>query len=161
MRKVFDFFVEFLATGFYAGKSVRAPGTVGTFVGFLLFIPVAGHPIPFWCLFAVLILLSVPVSTAMEKRLCSKDPQSVVIDEIVGYFVAVAGLAIPVFPETRFFLYAAMAFILFRLFDIWKPFPIRQLQRLPSGWGIVIDDIIAGLFANILLRVFIHFFPRI
>lgn len=161
MRKIVDFLVDFLATGFYSGKLKRAPGTMGTLVAFLLFIPVAGHAIAFWCVFAIVILLSVPVSTAMEKRLGSKDPQSVVIDEIAGYFVAVAALPIPMFPESRFFLYAVLAFVLFRIFDIWKPFPIRQLQGIPSGWGIVIDDIIAGVYANILLRFFIHFYPPI
>ncbi len=159
MRKIVDFLVEFFATGFYSGKIGKAPGTMGTFVAFLLFLPLAGHSVAFWSFFFLVLILSVPVSTAMEKRLKLKDPQVVVIDEIAGYFVTMAAIPALAFPSSRMLILATLGFVLFRIFDIWKPFPIKQIQILPSGWGIVVDDLIAGIYANIILRVIILFWP--
>ncbi len=148
---------EFIATGFYAGKIRFAPGTWGTLVGLLLFLPVAGHVVAFWILFTLILVVSVPVSSVMERVLGRKDPPSVVIDEIAGYFVTMAALPLVVLPSSRTFALCLAGFAFFRLFDIWKPFPINKLQNLPSGWGIVIDDLLAGVYANIGLRVIIHF----
>ena len=153
----FERIVELIATGFYAGKFRSAPGTWGTFVGLLLFLPVAGHRIAFWILFAVILIVSVPVSSIMEKLLHLKDPQCVVIDEIAGYFVTMAAIPLAALPSSRTFVFCIIGFAFFRLFDIWKPFPINKLQDLPSGWGIVVDDLMAGIYANIGLRIIIHF----
>jgi phosphatidylglycerophosphatase A len=104
------------------------------------------------------------------------DPQYVVIDEVAGMFLTlVLGIA-PLGPPTHllptenaslFALYSGLSllnwkylllgFVLFRLFDIWKPFPVRQLEKLPRGWGIMADDWMAGIYAAILLRVALHF----
>ncbi len=104
------------------------------------------------------------------------DPQYVVIDEVAGMFLTlVLGIA-PLGPPTHllptenaslFALYSGLSllnwkylllgFLLFRLFDIWKPFPVRQLEKLPRGWGIMADDWMAGIYAAILLRVALHF----
>jgi phosphatidylglycerophosphatase A len=105
-----------------------------------------------------------------------EDPQYVVIDEVAGMFLTlVLGIA-PLAPPTHllptenaavFALYSGLSllnwkyllagFVLFRLFDIWKPFPVRQLEKLPRGWGIMADDWMAGIYAAILLRVALHF----
>ena len=104
-----------------------------------------------------------------------KDPQFVVIDEVAGQHLALVLPLIPIaLPHLTehldlstyaiFFAlslvnwkYLLLGFVLFRLFDIWKPFPVRQLEKLPRGWGIMADDWMAGIYAAILLRVALHF----
>jgi phosphatidylglycerophosphatase A len=81
-----------------------------------------------------------------EARVGRHDPSSVVIDEVAGMLVALiaapAGLG-----------WAGVLFLLFRVFDVWKPYPIGRLQDLPGGWGIVADDLLAGVYANVLGRL--------
>lgn len=92
-----------------------------------------------------IMLIGIWLSGQAETYLGETDPHPVVIDEVAGYLVAAAYL-----PHHWF--YPLAAFILFRLFDIWKPKPINQLQSLPGGWGIMLDDILAGLYANLILQ---------
>lgn len=87
-----------------------------------------------------------------EIYLGEKDPHAVVIDELVGQLVAAAFL-----PHHLF--YPVAAFFLFRLFDVWKPFPAYASQQLPGGWGIMVDDVIAGFYANIVLQIARCFLP--
>ena len=84
-----------------------------------------------------------PGETARERKL--KDPGFVVVDEVVGQWLALSGARL---LNWKTFL---AAFVLFRLFDIWKPFPVRQLESLPGGVGIVADDLMAGLYAALVL----------
>jgi phosphatidylglycerophosphatase A len=104
-----------------------------------------------------------------------KDPQFVVIDEVAGQHLTLLLPLIPIalphltehmdFSSYAIFFtlslvnwkYLLLGFLLFRLFDIWKPFPVRQLEKLPHGWGIMADDWMAGIYAAILLRVALHF----
>jgi phosphatidylglycerophosphatase A len=76
-----------------------------------------------------------------------------VIDEVCGYFVAVMFL-----PKSL--LIGVYAFVLFRVFDIAKPFPISRSQNLPKGWGVVVDDILAGFYANVLTQIIIKIYPK-
>ena len=100
------------------------------------------------------ILVAVWIANGAEKLLGEKDPGSVVIDEIAGMAVTLAGL--PFNFDT-----ALMGFIIFRILDILKPFPIRNLdKRISGGVGIVLDDVVAGIFANLLLRIVIYFFLK-
>ena len=92
------------------------------------------------------ILVSVAVSDRAEALLGQKDDQRIVIDEWAGYLTSVAFL-----PRTPYALIAA--FVLFRIFDVWKPLGIRSLGRLTGGWGVVLDDLAAGLLANAVLRL--------
>jgi phosphatidylglycerophosphatase A len=136
-----------LAVFFGAGRLPWAPGTWGSLAALLLFYPLGGHP---WVLAGVTVLLtaiSIPACTVAEEVLGETDPSCVVVDEVVGMGVAMSFL-----PQQHFFYYAISAFVLFRLFDIWKPFPWRKLQHLPGGWGIVVDDLGAGLYANLFLQ---------
>ena len=87
-----------------------------------------------------------------EKYLGEKDPHAVVIDEVVGQLLAAAFLPHHIF-------YPVAAFFLFRLFDVWKPFPAYVSQQLPGGWGIMTDDVIAGIYANVLLQIARLFLP--
>ena len=138
-----------VATGFYTGYLPRAPGTWGTIlIGLPLCIGtrLLGHEF-FLLVFIGLVCLSVFSSAFMEKMLEEKDPSCVVIDEISGFFAAMAFI-----PLTAVDVISACA--LFRLFDIVKPYPIGWIEkRFPGGWGITLDDILAGLYANILIQI--------
>ena len=138
----------FLSTGGLAGYVPFAPGTVGTLWGVPLFYGLEGlDPLQWTALLLVTVIFAVAISNEAEKHLQRKDPKEIVIDEIAGYGVATAFL-----PFTA--LNVILAFILFRFFDILKPFPIRWIEkRFPGGWGIVLDDCVAGILANIALQV--------
>jgi phosphatidylglycerophosphatase A len=138
----------FLATGFYVGRIPLAPGTFGSLLGLPLCFLLAATPLPA-ALAAVLLILVLAtwIAGAAERISGSRDPGCIVIDEIAGMVVALIGL--PFHPTT-----VVAGFILFRVLDILKPFPIRMIdKRLPGGLGIVADDVVAGLFANVLLRI--------
>ena len=137
--------IKILATGFGSGLSPFAPGTMGTLVG----IPVCLVCLPLtWParLFFVIILsaLAIFISGRAETLYLRKDDQRIVIDEIVGFQVAMLPVAITG-------LNICAAFALFRLFDILKPFPVNKLQDLPGGLGVVIDDVGAGIYAGVIM----------
>ena len=83
-----------------------------------------------------------------EKIYQKKDDQRIVIDEIIGFQITMLPVAITV-------LHLCVGFVLFRIFDILKPFPINNLQRLPGGWGVVIDDVAAGIYAGVVMLLLI------
>ncbi|MDD2230151.1 MAG: phosphatidylglycerophosphatase A [Candidatus Cloacimonetes bacterium] len=148
----------FLASFFGIGFMPIMPGTWGSAAAFGLYllIPAAAfsgagllYTIPMFLAFC---LFSVYASTKAELTL-GHDAGSIVIDEVCGYFVAVMFL-----PKT--IIIGVYAFIFFRVFDIAKPFPISRSQRLPKGWGVVIDDLLAGLFANVLTQIIIRIYPK-
>ena len=143
--------VVFLATGFYIGNIPFAPGTFGTILGLPLCFVLAGLKLPLAIGCTVLfIAMAVWVANDAEKLLNKKDPGCIVIDEIAGMAVTLVGLP---FNLTT----ALIGFIIFRILDISKPFPIRVLdKRVSGGVGIVIDDVVAGIFANLLLRVIVY-----
>ena len=136
-------FILGLATGFGTGYSPKAPGTVGSALGvFLIFI------LKYWGLGSwVLPLLGIPVGIAAahlaEVYLGEHDSPKIVIDEIVGMFIA--GMFLPD-------AFLIPAFLLFRFFDIVKPGPISTVQRLPGGFGIMADDILAGFMVWAILK---------
>jgi len=98
-------------------------------------------------------LLGIPPSTTVAQESGKKDPGFVVIDEVAGQMIALIG--VPVHWK-----YLLASFILFRSFDIVKPFPLRRLERLPGGTGIMMDDVGAGLYALVLLQLWLHFITR-
>ena len=133
-------------------------------------------PVLSWCLLSwcwlLVAVLGVWCSSTVAGYVGKKDPQFVVIDEVSGQMLTLflgLGTTTPLFPgvdhlasrrvwylDDRWSVLFA-GFILFRLFDIWKPFPIRKLEKLPGGWGIMADDWLAGIYAAILLRLALHF----
>ena len=137
-----------VATLFGVGHLKPGPGTWGSIAAVLLWLAEGtfNHIAPraelvgllFWI--AVAIVLGVPAATIVERESGRHDPQFVVIDEVIGQWIAL--LFCPV--DWR---HGLIALVLFRLFDITKPFPVRRLERLPGGWGIVFDDVAAGLYA--------------
>jgi phosphatidylglycerophosphatase A len=138
----------FLATGFYIGKIPLAPGTFGSLIGLPLCFLLAEIQLSAAIIAVLLIIaLAIWISNVAERTLERKDPGCIVIDEIAGMVVTLIGLP---FNLTT----ATIGFILFRILDILKPFPIRILdKRLPGGLGIVADDVVAGIFANVLIRI--------
>jgi len=140
----------FLATGFYIGKIPLAPGTFGSLIGLPLCFLLAEIQLSAAIIAVLLIIaLAIWISNVAERTLERKDPGCIVIDEIAGMVVTLIGLP---FNLTT----AAIGFILFRILDILKPFPIRILdKRLPGGLGIVADDVVAGIFSNALIRILI------
>jgi phosphatidylglycerophosphatase A len=137
-----------VATFFGAGFGKPGPGTWGSVAAVLIWAAVAWgiHPGAQALLLlliagiALTLLLGIPASTIAARESGRKDPQFVVIDEVTGQWIALLG-------SHADWRHALIALILFRLFDITKPFPARQLESLPGGWGIVLDDVAAGLYA--------------
>jgi phosphatidylglycerophosphatase A len=147
-------FTIFLATGGYSGFSPLIPGTVGTFVAaiiyyfFYLFFPLNLY---FQIIFLpAFIFLAIFISHKAEKILKINDAPPIVIDEFAGFFTSMF-LILPTFRNIL------IAFLLFRFFDIIKPFPVNFVEKkFAGGWGIVMDDILAGIYTNILLQVIIY-----
>jgi len=148
MNRLSRFSVRFLASGFFSGHIPFAPGTCGTLVAIPLYLLLVGLLQGWWYAGAVvaLTLIAIWISGLAEKSYGRKDPPQVVIDEIVGFMLTMT--AIP--PSA---MYIVMGFVLFRVFDILKPQPAGWINdRMRGGSGIVLDDIVAGLYANIVLQ---------
>ena len=144
--------IVFAATGAWIGKIPIAPGTFGTLIG-ILFVLVFEIINPCYeTLYVVtLIIFAIWIADHAEKILKQKDPGCIVIDEIAGYVVTMVG--IPLSIPTM-----VAGFILFRFFDIIKPFPVKYFEKnFKGGPGIVLDDLIAGLLASFVLRILIGF----
>ena len=136
-----------VATFFGAGYGKPGPGTWGSVAALLLWAAFAFtlHPSTLALILAITIaiVLGVPAATIVERESGRTDPGFVVIDEVIGQWITL--IACP--ADWR---HGLIALVLFRLFDITKPFPIRRLERLPGGWGIVFDDVGAGLYALVI-----------
>ena len=146
--------VHLIAFGLGTGLMPKGPGTAGTVVGIPLFLAMMGLGLPlFAAITAVLAIFGCWVCGESARRLGVHDYGGIVFDEIVGYLIAAAPL-LPALALNRHGLWAglAAAFVLFRIFDIWKPWPISWLDaRLHGGVGIMVDDLVAGLFAALVL----------
>ncbi len=140
--------VVFFATGFYTGYAPIVPGTFGTLVGIPLALILS--LLSLWQSTVILVLMiavSCWVADKAEKIYGMKDPNDIVIDEVVGYLVTVWALPIS-------WGVVLAGFILFRVLDILKPFPIRKIeQRIPGGAGVVMDDVLAGIYGCMILHV--------
>jgi len=135
------------------GRSPLVPGTAGTLASVPLAV-LAARGLPAWgfaAATAAIALLGVWAAGRAARILGEPDPGPVVIDETAGLFVTLLG--IPVALSSRGALTVAVAFVLFRVMDVVKPPPARRAERLPGGWGIVTDDLVAGCYANLALRL--------
>ncbi len=150
--KMSRFFLLF-ATGFGVGYSPIAPGTLGTLITIPLYYFLSAIRSPLYEITLIaFIFLSIWISESAEIFFGKKDDPRIVIDEMIGFLIAM--LWVP--KTTRFII---IGFFLFRFFDILKPFPIRRLERrLKGGFGVVLDDVLAGIYANIILQLF-HWIP--
>jgi phosphatidylglycerophosphatase A len=173
------FFTNLIATGFFSGYIPWASGTFGTLVGILIYLlPNVESPLILSLLIVVGFFTGVATSARVAAIVGNKlsrtaemtktafqsgehataDPSIVVIDEIVGMWISLLFLpkSIPVVIVT---------FVMFRAFDILKPAPARQLEHIPNGWGIMLDDVIAGVYANVATHLAIllarNYFPQL
>lgn len=149
-----NFLSRLISTAFGIGYFPYGPGTLSALavIFVYLFCPRIDI-IHFIAIILAVTFLGVATSTITEKEMQIKsgeselhDPGIIVIDEIVGMLFAL--IALP--HKLKFIL---PAFILFRFFDIVKPFPINKCEKLPAGWGIMLDDVVAGIFANIIIQI--------
>jgi phosphatidylglycerophosphatase A len=141
-----------VATWFGCGKWPWGPGTAGSLGALLVLLPLlvtGASSWRFWVLSLCLLLLGPGIWAAgrYAQIHSRKDPQAVVVDEVLGQWLTLA------FAVTFSWATFGLAFALFRLFDITKPFPVRQAERLPGGLGIVADDLVAGMYAGICLHL--------
>ena len=142
----------FIATGFYSGYLPKAPGTWGSLVGLLLFFLLHTLSLEIYlAVIAGIFVIGTFAAGEAEKIMAHQDPGLVVIDEIVGMLITM--IAVPATPLTM-----ALGFILFRIFDILKPFPVNFFdQRFHGGLGIMLDDVMAGIYSLIILQVLFRF----
>jgi phosphatidylglycerophosphatase A len=144
------------ATFFGIGRLPGGPGTWGSLAAVLIwfalarFVPAASQWVVLAVMAAAAVALGIPAATRVARASGTKDPQFVVIDEVAGQWITL--LFAPVTWKTL-----AVGFILFRGFDIVKPPPVRQLERLPEGTGIVVDDVGAGIYALAVMQLLLHF----
>jgi phosphatidylglycerophosphatase A len=133
------------ATGFGCGYIPKIPGTVGSLLAVILVWFFPQDSIMLFSISIILIVIGIPTSTIVERHE-GKDSGKIVIDEIAGQILTFIFI-----PLTGINL--VLGFVLFRIFDIWKPFPINQSQKLAKGWGIMVDDVLAAVYANIILQL--------
>ena len=146
----------FVATGGYAGYAPVAPGTAGSLVGLGVYALVrwyGGPGLEAITLLAV-VVLGVWSATVGERHFGKMDPGHVVIDEVAGMLLTLLWL-----PVT--WLGALVGFLAFRLSDIVKPFPAGSAERLPRGWGVMADDLVAGVYAHLVVRLMAWAMPAL
>ncbi len=134
------------------GLAPKAPGTVATIATLPIYWLLAHACTPpiYALLVALLLIASVPICTAYEKALGAEDPPTLVLDEVCGLLITMLWIQ----PG---WLTLLLGLALFRLFDILKPFPIHTVEkRLPGGLGVMADDVVAAIFANLALRLILH-----
>jgi phosphatidylglycerophosphatase A len=140
-----------IATWFGCGRFPYAPGTVGSAAAIAIAIALhhwlAFGSLHFAALAALLFLPATWAADIAARAANLKDPGFVVVDEVIGQWIALAG------ARTLNWRSYLAAFALFRIFDIWKPVPVRQLELLPGGWGINADDVMAGIYAALVLWI--------
>ena len=146
MRKFFTL----LGTMGGVGYVPILPGTAGTGIGVIIYlifskIGVLSNPLSYLVMLVIFVGAGVWISGRCNQYLKGNDNSSIVIDEVAGFLIAMFALPFSI----RFLL---LGFILFRTFDIVKPFRIEKIQKLPGGWGIMADDIAAGILANLMLQ---------
>jgi phosphatidylglycerophosphatase A len=150
-----DWIVRFLATGFFVGYSPIAPGTMGTLVAFLLYAILPTTVTFYWMLILCLIIGGTVISHLAENIIGQIDSSKIVIDEICGYFIAMAFL-----PKTLGLM--VVGFFIFRLLDVVKIYPMNKLEILPGGLGIMLDDIYAGVITNLVItNLILHIIHRL
>jgi len=138
--------IKGIATVFGVGYLPVAPGTWATAVGVVIAFYLGDNLPAFTILLVVLLFLGIMTSGILEKQAKQKDPGFIVIDEVVGVMIALWGLPL---------IWSVMicGFFLFRAFDMFKIYPINKLESQPGGWGIMLDDCMAGVYTNIILRI--------
>lgn len=149
------FLIKLISTFFYAGYFPLIPGTFGSLAGVFLFYFIRRDQVIYVLSTLFLILLGFWVSTMAEDVFGKKDPKYVVIDEVCGMLLSLAFLP---FYSVQV---VCIAFLLFRILDTLKPYPAGRLERLNGGMGIMLDDLVAGVYANVVLQVVMRWLVKI
>ncbi len=135
---------ELIATGFYVGKIKFAPGTVGTLLALPLIYIFAFKWWAVLIISLILFIVGVLASNYVIDMSDEEDPEEVIIDEIAGYFIAFLFVK----PDLSTCI---SGFIIFRVIDILKPFPVNIFEKLPRGWGVMADDVVGGILTAFIL----------
>ncbi len=154
---------NFIATGFGVGERVPAPGTVASIMAAAVIFIISSilgigeftASSGYWVILIILTFLGIVTAGNYERESNIIDPPEVVIDEVLGFFIAVAFLP-PVTPEAEIYLTPGRlitALVIFRIIDITKVYPMNKLEIVAGGLGIMLDDIYAGILTNIIIRV--------
>jgi phosphatidylglycerophosphatase A len=157
---------KFIASGFYSGYSGRAPGTIGSLALFIILNISHAIGLNFTlsiiCLFAVIVfaLGIITINILLDRHLKTyheiiDDPQFVVIDEWAGLLVTLTAYH---YSNYNFFISSLIALIFFRIFDITKPYPIKRVENISGSWGIMLDDVIAGIYGAISSLIIFNMF---
>ena len=147
MNRTVNNIVLFIAQGAYSGRTPLAPGTAGTVVGVLLYLLLKDlGPVWYCCVYTAIAAFGSLAAGRADTILGTKDNPTIVIDEIAGFLVAM--FLVPFTWRT-----VAAGFILFRVFDIVKPWPLKRVQDIPGGVGVMLDDLGAAVYTNVVLQV--------
>lgn len=146
-RSVWTNPIHFIACGFGIGAMPIAPGTFGTLIGVVFYLMLAHLSLPAYLLITiVLFIIGVFITDITNRDFGTHDHPAPVWDEIVGFLFVMIAL-----PNRWYFI--LLGFILFRIFDVWKPWPIKWVEHLPGGLGVMADDFVAAIYAWILLWI--------
>jgi len=143
--------VKLIATCFYIGYLPLMPGTWASLAGVGVYYIFRNHPFYFAILTFFLLLLGILISTKAEKEIGKKDPAEIVIDEFSSQMLVFAFMPFNMIT-------VILGFILFRVLDIFKLPPIKKLQHLPGGWGIMLDDVACAIAVNLILRLSVNLY---
>lgn len=146
-----NFFEKMLGSGFFTGYLPKVPGTWGSLAALIIYL-IPGFENPSFMIFMIslFIVIGVPIGDKFEKKY-GKDPKECTIDEVVGMWITL--LFLP-----RKIWWIVTAFLIWRLMDIVKPFPARQFESIKGGWGIMLDDIMAGIYSFLSIQIIIYLF---
>jgi len=152
VSNITDTYHKFLATGMGFGLSPFAPGTCGALLAVVTLYPISLSSMPnVWLLGLSVLFYGLGVqSTSYLEPQWGEDPSRVVIDEVIGIWISI--LLIPISWVT-----VVLAFVLFRFFDILKPLGIRKMEHIGGAHGVMLDDVLAGIYSNIVLQLIYHF----
>lgn len=142
---MFRSLVKTIGTFFYVGYFPLIPGTAGSLAALLLFFLIRSNPAVYLITTLILLALGLSVSGLAERMIGRRDPPCIVIDEVCGMLISLMFLPYDI-------KIVIAAFFVFRLLDTLKPWPIGWFERLKGGWGIMSDDIIAGIYTNLILQ---------
>ncbi len=138
--------IKMISSGLYLGYSPIAPGTVGSILGVLIFLQLQNFPLIYIFVCLLLILLGFLTSGKAEEIYKQKDPRKIVIDEIAGMCIVYLGM------QAKLWIIIS-GFLIYRILDIIKPPPAKRAENLSGATGIMLDDIIAAVYTNIILQV--------
>ncbi|MBM4171364.1 MAG: phosphatidylglycerophosphatase A [Ignavibacteria bacterium] len=146
---------KIIGSGLLTGFSPFASGTVASFLALLiyLFVPGFSNPTLMMLLISFLLLIGVKLAVKFET-IYGNDPKQFTLDEFIGSWISFLFL-----PKKLWIVIPA--FLIWRMMDIYKPFPIKNLEKYKNGWGVILDDVLAGLFSFFVIQISLHFINRL